>query len=99
MTDGYPDEDELKELETWDFSKRSIQDFLDFIVDIWWMPSWGWNLKRNSKEVTLECSTGGWSGNESIIDEMEKTHFWYYNVESRPGGHYKFIIPVEDIKI
>lgn len=40
-----------------------------------------------------EISTGGWSGNEDIIEAMQDNQvFWSLHwLESRRGGHYKFL--------
>ena len=44
--------------------------------------------------ATLELHTGGWSGNEDIIDKLSDTLFWMICWEStRRGGHYYFEIP------
>ena len=42
----------------------------------------------------FRISTGGWSGNESIIRAMERNGMmWHLNwVQSRRGGHYIFEI-------
>ena len=62
------------------------------------MPDWGWTEEDAIDEVfdkkvrRYKISTGGWSGNESIIHSMQKADFmWNLNwVQSRRGGHYIF---------
>jgi len=47
------------------------------------------------KCLKLELHTGGWSGNELIIDALKKTTFWMlYWTMSRRGGHYYFEIEI-----
>lgn len=59
-------------------------DYGDFVV----------NYIDNRK--ILKLSTGGWSYNEEIIDELSETFFWtFYWQTSRRGGHYVFGIDEE----
>jgi len=47
--------------------------------------------ERNGTE-TLELTTGGWSENENLIDQIAETWFWLlWWQESKRGGYYKFI--------
>ena len=40
----------------------------------------------------LILTTGGWSDNEELIDEIAETWFWFlWWQESKRGGYYKFI--------
>ena len=90
--DGYPTDKILKRVENWDFSKRSIDEFLTLIEDLW---SYKDRFVLTNKNVLrLYLSTGGWSGNESIIGAMMSNHlFWMCCWEkSRRGGHYWFKI-------
>jgi hypothetical protein len=93
--DGYPTEEELKILKDWD--AKDIQGLLDFLKDIWWESGWGYKL-RGKKVLKLELHTGGWSGNEEIIGELQGTMFWaLYWQKTLRGGHYYFIIkPIKD---
>lgn len=96
MKDIYPTEEELKKIEEWDFRKNSIQDFLTFLESIWWMPDWGFKLK-GKRVLKLELHTGGWSGNESIMEAIEK-NFVFWMVcwrQSNRGGHFYFKIPLK----
>jgi len=96
----YPTEEELKIIENWDFNTNfteEIPKFLTFIKDLWWMSDWGWTEKKeeeNGNNVTnLYLSTGGWSGNEDLIDAMKNTFFWKFCwKQHRRGGHYIFEI-------
>ena len=99
--DGYPSESALTIIELWDFEDK--KGWFDFIHGLWHMSSWGWNEDAadpeydNGKEVYVyEISTGGWSGNESLIRAMEKNWgLWCTTwVQSRRGGHYIFEIGI-----
>jgi len=100
---GYPTEAALEIVRIWHWSEA--RGWFDFIKSIWHMSSWGWRESEadheyiKDKKVHLyNISTGGWSGNESIIDEMRKTNMlWHLNwVQWRRGGH--FIFELKEIK-
>lgn len=82
----YPCEHDLKLIREW--SGDDPAGWLTFIRGIWWMPDWGWSIEDDAHCV----STGGWSGNESIIAAMEdNVSLWFLTWEStRRGGHYEF---------
>ena len=59
-----------------------------------------WNTDYGTCEIckekdgikTLELTTGGWSENEELIDQIADTMFWLlWWQESKRGGYYKFI--------
>lgn len=90
-TSEYPTRKELKTIRKWPITTRKdTVDLLAYIKDIW--ERWGFFTKRGS---TYWLSTGGWSGNEEIIEAMkENAMFWmlcWYS--SKRGGHYVFKIP------
>jgi hypothetical protein len=100
--DGYPTEEALEIIQIWPFDKDN-QEWFGFINSIWHLKSWGWSEGLNPSDmpgVDLEgkqryqyhISTGGWSGNESIIRAMESNSMmWHLHwVQSRRGGHYIF---------
>jgi len=93
--DGYPTLNALMLIETWHWSDP--KGWFEFIKSIWWMPDVVFFIEeyddiRDSKVYRYNISTGGWSGNESIITAMEQTDMlWGLNwVQSRRGGHYIF---------
>jgi hypothetical protein len=95
--DGYPTEAALEIVRIWHWS--DAQGWFEFIKSIWYMSSWGWSESddeheyiKDSKVHVYNISTAGWSGNESIIREMQKNSMmWHLNwVQSRRGGHYIF---------
>jgi len=85
-SDGYPTEDALGMIENYDvFSHK--QEFIDYLESIW-----TYKHLFNYDGRKLKVSTGGWSGNEDIIEKMRgHTMFWMFAwEESRRGGHYIF---------
>ena len=93
--DGYPTDAALWCVENWPWDDQ--RGWFDFINSIWWMPEWGWTEVDepgwdDEVEHLIKMSTGGWSGNESVILAMQKNNMlWYLTwVQSRRGGHYIF---------
>ena len=99
MNKDYPTEEELAQIRNWD-CKQGFQGLTDLIESLWWDPEWGFKLHKGQNTfrkavMKLELHTGGWSGNEDIIDALQDNMFWLlcWN-ESRRGGHYKFEMPL-----
>lgn len=95
--DGYPTELALDTIEKWHWDDP--KGWFEFIEKIWSMPSWGWRetdephqYKKDTMVHRYYISTGGWSGNESIIRAMQCNEMlWNFQwVQSRRGGHYIF---------
>lgn len=86
MEDGYPEEYELKKIEEWDY--HDFPGLVEYVYDLWTYKHY-WT---NEGEGKYKISTGGWSGNESIIAAlMENRMFWAVCwVSSKRGGHYEF---------
>jgi hypothetical protein len=97
----YPTEDELQAIRVW-----PVDDLLGWFAHIkstgnyWPAEAFGWSefdsvddFKRQVR--VYHISTGGWSGNEEIIDAMrENTMCWILTwQEHRRGGHYAFSVP------
>jgi len=87
---GYPDEEELLKIEKWPYT--DLLSLMAYVKERWRYsdtPYW------HEEGTTFQISTGGWSGNESLINALEaNTMFWILCWESsRRGGHYVFIIP------
>lgn len=87
MNDEYPTEDQLDAIELWT-RENGWKELLAFVKSLWWASDWGWSQDGN----TYRVSTGGWSGNESLIDALRNKHdFWEECCDSmRRGGHYIF---------
>lgn len=90
--DGYPSDEDLETVERWQFdAPGSFEAFMSHVKSCWWMPEFGWHNDGR----TYNLSTGGWSGNESVIDAMQENFtFWAICwVQSRRGGHFIFELP------
>lgn len=93
--DGYPTDETLEYIEKWD-DYNNITEMMDFIRQCWSYPDRFVEYPRE-KHTTYYLSTGGWSGNESVIDAMQKNFLiWYHWVQSKRGGHYWFRISNKD---
>lgn len=102
--DGYPLDDTLQRIKEWPVS-RDTKGLVAYIKNIWHWGDWGIVEESGESERPgfdgvlvdrLILSTGGWSGNEEIIDAMRLNYaFWmfYWRVH-RVGGHYTFEFPV-----
>lgn len=92
--DGYPTEETLKEIETFDLLKptvlKRLPEFMQLVLSHWHWEDFMYSY--NQENGCMEMHTGGWSGNESIIDAMQRNRtfwsiFWYKSIR---GGHYWF---------
>lgn len=90
----YPNDKDLKQIAKW--SHKDFKGLMEFIENLWHFRAWGWHKKGR----TYYISTGGWSGNELIIDVMKENFtFWTLCwVSHRRGGHYVFRLPTYKIK-
>ena len=98
--DGYPEYKELKIIAKWDFRKKSIQEFLEYIRERWhYQGCGGFNLS-GKKILQLRLNTFGWSGNESILSAVKiNTVFWLMCWrKSTVGGHYWFRVKLNLFK-
>lgn len=88
--DGYPTTEQLELIKNWDFTDRRA--LFDYISELWWTGSSLISTETQGKSTLYYFSTGGWSGNESIIHYLKlNTMFWLMCwVQSRRGGHYIF---------
>jgi hypothetical protein len=80
MSDDYPSDEDLARIKAW--SHVDLAGALDFVASIWHWPEFGVSreLKPHERFVVhadegdkyLRLSTGGWSGNEDIIEAMQE---------------------------
>ena len=95
MENEYPTKADLERIKNYKFEKfKSFRPLLNLIQDLWhWSDLIVWD------KYDLELHTGGWSGNEDIIEALQGTDFWLLAwQESRRGGHYKFKLKKEWLK-
>ena len=104
--DSYPTEEELEKIKTWDLIEGNdarhpkLYALLDYVQSLWMYDdrfnlTHGHYTRWHRTYRTLYLSTGGWSGNESIIVALRQNFiFWsMFWRQSRRGGHYWFEIP------
>lgn len=84
---NYPTKEDLKYIKSFDLTKEPVYKLLDYVENIWEYGDWGFHRTY----LTLYLDTGGWSGNEDIIEAlMQNFLFWsMYFVWHKRGGHYK----------
>lgn len=105
--DGYPTEATLRRIRRWPI--RELKDFeaaMDFAGRAWSYPElwakerWFDDLDRPGWSPCLRYafSTGGWSGNESIVAAIKANRMletigaWSW----RRGGHYEYRFPMKE---
>ena len=101
--DGYPTDAALDAIKLWHFSDS--RGWFKFIEGLWWHSGMLWREADAPHELRdfkgyedkivhrYYISTGGWSGNESIIHAMQENNHMLWTltwVQSRRGGHHIF---------
>lgn len=83
----YPTEEQLATIECWDAS--DLGGLMAYIKPIWNYSDCGYWKEENGE---YRISTGGWSGNEDIIEVMNRNFVWWsqFWYQSNRGGHYIF---------
>lgn len=101
--DGYPTIAAERIVELWPWEDK--KGWFAFIESIWHLRSWGWHeaeephdWDKERKVYRYNISTAGWSGNEGLIQAMEKNNWMWHTtwVQSRRGGHYIFEVELDD---
>lgn len=83
--DGYPTQEALAKVVRYD-AIADIDGFLKLIQSLW-----SYSDRFVIKDDELYMSTGGWSGNESVIEAMKQTYFFRFaHTEWKRGGHFWF---------
>ena len=87
--DGYPLEESLEAIRTYDLLKQPVEGLLQLVKDSWKYPD---AFRRKGRN--LELHTYGWSGNEAVIGALQQNIlFWHLSWEvSKVGGHFWFTI-------
>ena len=87
MMNDYPTDEQLDIIAHWKMS--DLGGMMAYIKPLWNYADCGY-WEEDDKEYRI--STGGWSGNEDIIDAMRHNHIWWmmFWYQSRRGGHYIF---------
>jgi len=97
MIGEYPTDEELDTIIKWTFDKE-WRLLMEYIHKLWWAADWGWREEDTEDDIhgpvhRYDISTGGWSGNESLISAMRENPNLFWSmcwVQSRRGGHYIF---------
>ena len=101
--EGYPTESFLEAIENCKATTpEEARALMEVIQGAWNFGDWGWSTEVIPDDDIVDhgrtryhISTGGWSGNESIIYALKanKNFFWTIFWESsRRGGHFTFVI-------
>ena len=92
---GYPTEYALDKIKNWDM--LDFPGCMEYVFKLWHWEDYRWSEEAKDEYfdhpiTRYYLSTGGWSGNESIIGAMQENQMlWFFNwVQSRRGGHYIF---------
>jgi hypothetical protein len=94
--DGYPTTHFLilvKEFPLYDLENKvasPLKKLFTMIEDIWHHRYHGWSVSEDGS--TLQVSTCGWSGNESIIGALKMNQLIWHHIFicEHKGGHYEF---------
>lgn len=93
--DGYPTEELLARIAAWEWQR--FGELVDLLPSIWKYAEAGYFeigeiREEGEPRKRLHLSTAGWSGNESIIQALQRNRlFWLVGFEEhRRGGHYIF---------
>lgn len=98
MLEGYPELEELEKISLW---LTDFEALMEYVHDRWWGESWAqFNYDRDAVgEAEVEgvgivytIATGGWSGNEDLVEALEKNFMFWTScwTESKRGGLYIF---------
>ncbi len=95
----YPSDAQLKVITNWQYT-MGWKNLVAYVEALWWTPSFGFSLSRGKAHIfdrqviKLQLHTGGWSGNEDIIDALQHNYmFWSMSFYKQiRGGHFWFDI-------
>jgi len=109
MSEGHLTDEDRQIIQSWKIGSNAtlslsrLKELLDVIERNCQWPDFciDYELATDNDVLVIKFyySTGGWSGHEDLISELEGTFFWMFCWEqSRRGGHYIFEIKPEDWK-
>jgi hypothetical protein len=90
---NYPTEKELAKVKEWDVVKDR-DGLITYLLGLWHWDKYAKYYETKDGHTILELHTGGWSGNEEILDALRSNvvfwlmYFWIH----KSGGHYYFNI-------
>lgn len=94
--DGYPTDDALARLRTWDATPAQLVEFLDDLIGYGHLATSETHDSFGRACVEVTFVTGGWSGAESLLGVLEDTFFWFaYWQSSQRGGLVRFRVPTD----
>lgn len=100
VEDGCPTSVALEWVKNFDLLSRDPNEVMSLVRSLWEFAEWGWREEEfddfGRPSIRYSLSTGGWSGNESIIGALRQNRnfFWtLYWEQSRRGGHYQIVVP------
>ena len=93
----YPTDAQLGVIANFDWKMRNVRYFLDRLEEAW-NKNYGWFDLKGVRVLYLHVATGGWSGNEVIIDALQRNvTFWErYWQQSERGGRHTFKIDLRE---
>jgi len=96
--DGYPTEELLSQIKNYDPIKSGFIDLMHLVYDNWIYDFPYKSFYKDGDKYVYTLSTGGWSGNEELIDALMENHLWWMFswYSSRRGGHYEFRIKTKE---
>jgi len=68
---GYPTEETLRTIREWPFEGK-VEDLLLFVRDAWYYGE----RAKNVRPGIWTFSTGGWSGNEDLLEALYQSSLW-----------------------
>ena len=90
--DGYPTDETCESISTHKYDGST--SFLEDVLSLWYYPKYWEVIIDINGDSHYSVSTGGWSGNESLIHALQSNQiFWLICWrQSTRGGHYHFVI-------
>ncbi len=96
--DNYPDKTSLRQIREWDYLNQGVQGLLNLVKENTNHPDFSFSM-IGKRVLHFEYHTGGWSGNEDVIDALRQNWlFWsmFWQKSTRGGHHYFKITPIKE---